>query len=193
MRPRHPHPGTAVAKVARAPRTPTDEDKVRFRFPLPLPPLVKGRSIRSRAPIPSRARKEAPAPGRGVAIGDSRGKSTIGPAPGAVSPATPRPGRRAKKGRVCFIAPSVSAGCGSARPPRTRRCSLVARGDLRAMNGKRDGDFQNRNCHRPHPLGCSASLLVTPLNHSRIDSRAAPGLARTSAQVKFMVQKETVP
>ena len=63
-------------------RTPTDEDKVRFGFLLPLPLLVEDRSIRSRAPIPSRARKEAPAPGRGVAIGDSRGKSrsTIGPA-----------------------------------------------------------------------------------------------------------------
>ena len=64
MRPRHPYPGTAVAKVARSPRTPTDEDKGRFGFLLPL--LVKGRSIRSRAPIPSRARKEARAPGRGL-------------------------------------------------------------------------------------------------------------------------------
>ncbi len=40
------------------------------------------------------------------------------------------------KGRVCFIAPSVSAGHGSARTPRTRRCSLVARGELRAMNAR---------------------------------------------------------
>ena len=41
----------------------------------------------------------------------------MAPALGAVSPATPGPGRRAMKGRVCFIAPSVSAGHGSARTP----------------------------------------------------------------------------
>ena len=164
MRPRHPHPGTAVAKVARAPRTPTDEDKVRFRFLLPLPLLVEGLSIRSRAPIPSRARKEAPAPGRGVAIGDSRSKSrsTIGPTPGAISPATPGSGRRAMKGRVCFIAPSVSAGCGSARPPRTRRCSLVARGDLRAMNGRGMAISRTETVTGPIRLGVQPVCLSRP-------------------------------
>ena len=109
MRPCHPHPGTAVAKAARAPRPPTDEDMVRFGFLLPL--SVEGRSIRSRG----------------------KSRSTIGPAPGAVSPVTLGPGRRAMKGRVCFIAPRVSAGCGSAWTPRTRRCNLVAHGDPRRI------------------------------------------------------------
>ncbi len=62
MRPRHPHPGTAVARVARAPRTPADEDKGRFGFLILV--LVADLSVRRRAPIPSRARKEARAPGQ---------------------------------------------------------------------------------------------------------------------------------
>ena len=116
-------------------RTPTDKDKVRFGFLLPL--RVEDRSVRSRAPIPSRARKEARAPGRELVDQEQEQEQEHDwPGRGAVSPATPGSGRRAMKGRVCFIAPSVSAGHGSARTPRTRRCSLVARGELRAMNGR---------------------------------------------------------
>ncbi len=136
MRPRHPHPGTAVAKVARAPRIPSDRGQGSFPIPAPAP---------------------APTPGRGVAIGDSRGKSrsTIGPGPRRGFSGDYWTGTPGMKGRV-FHSPQRQRGVRSC--PDTQDPPLHFSRPRRppGYERQRDGDLQNRNCPRP---GCHNAPL----------------------------------